>query len=36
MRDLLTRLMEQHPARFLNNGQTIITILTNEEIQKRF
>ena len=36
MRDLLTRLMEQHPARFLNNGQTIITILTHEEIQKRF
>ena len=36
MRDLLKRLMEQHPARFLNNGQTIITILTNEEIQKRF
>ena len=36
MRDLLTRLMEQHPARFLNNGQTIITSLTHEEIQKRF
>ena len=36
MRDLLTRLMEQHPARFLNNGQTIITILSHEEIQKRF
>ena len=36
MRDLLKRLMEQHPARFLNNGQTIITILTHEEIQKRF
>ena len=36
MRDLLTRLMGQHPARFLNNGQTIITILTHEEIQKRF
>lgn len=36
MRDLLKRLIEQHPARFLNNGQTIITILTHEEIQKRF
>ena len=36
MRDLLKRLMEQHPARFLNNGQTIITILSHEEIQKRF
>ena len=36
MRDLLKILMEQHPARFLNNGQKIITILTHEEIQKRF
>lgn len=36
MRDLLSRLEEQHPSRFLNNGQTIITIITNDEIQKRF
>lgn len=36
MRDLLMQLAEKHPAQYLNNGQTIITILTHEEIQKRF
>lgn len=36
MRDLIQQLAEKHPAKFLNNGQTIITILTHEEIQKRF
>ena len=36
MRDLLVQLAEKHPAQYLNNGQTIITILTHEEIQKRF
>lgn len=36
MRDLLARLAEKHPMKYLSNGQTIISILTHEEIQKRF
>jgi hypothetical protein len=36
MRDLLMQLTEKHPAQYLTNGQTIITILTPDEIQKRF
>jgi DNA mismatch repair protein MutL len=36
MRDLLKRLNENHPAQYLSNGQTIFTILTPDEIQKRF
>lgn len=36
MRDLLMRLYENHPAQYLSNGQTIFTILTPDEIQKRF
>ena len=36
MRDLLTQLAEKHPAQYLTNGQTIISILTADEIQKRF
>ena len=36
MRDLVQRLMQTSSPRYLSNGQTIITILTHEEIQKRF
>jgi len=36
MRDLLQRLLQTSSPRYLPNGQTIITILTHEEIQKRF
>lgn len=36
MRDLVQRLMQTSSPRYLPNGQTIITILTHEEIQKRF
>lgn len=36
MRDLLIQLAEKHPAQYLTNGQTIITILTQDEIQRRF
>ena len=36
MRDLMTRLNEKHSAQYLNNGQTIFTILTSDEVQKRF
>lgn len=36
MRDLLIRFIENYSAQYLNNGQTIFTILTYEEIQKRF
>lgn len=36
MRDLLVQLIQKHPKQYLNNGQTIITIMTHEEIQKRF
>ena len=36
MRDLVQRLMQTSSPRYLPNGQTIITILTYEEIQKRF
>jgi hypothetical protein len=35
MHDLMDRLM-QSDSRYLPNGQTIITILSHEEIQKRF
>jgi DNA mismatch repair protein MutL len=35
MHDLLTRFMAT-TSRYLPNGQTIITILTNEDLQKRF
>ena len=36
MRDLVQRLMQTSSPRYLPNGQTIITILTHEEIKKRF
>ena len=36
MRDLLIRLQNTHSPRFLTNGLTISTILTQDEIQKRF
>ena len=36
MRDLLTRLHQNHPAQYLSNGQTIFIILTPDEIQRRF
>ena len=36
MRDLVQRLIQTSSPRYLPNGQTIITILTHEEIQKRF
>lgn len=36
MRDLIIRFNENHPAQYLNNGQTIFTIFTPDEIQKRF
>lgn len=36
MRDLIMQLVEKHPAQYLSNGQTIISILTQDEIQKRF
>ena len=36
MRDLVQRLMQTSSPRYLPNGQTIIIILTHEEIQKRF
>jgi hypothetical protein len=35
MHDLLTRFMST-TSRYLPNGLTIITILTNEDLQKRF
>lgn len=36
MRDLIQRLIQVSPSRYLPNGQTIITIITHDEIQKRF
>lgn len=36
MRDLLVRFNENYSVQYLNNGQTIFTILTLDEIQKRF
>ena len=36
MRDLIMQLVEKHPAQYLSNGQTIISLLTQDEIQKRF
>ena len=36
MRDLVQRLMQVTSSRYLPNGQTIITLLTHEEIQRRF
>ena len=36
MRDLLMRFNENYSVQYLNNGQTIFTILTLDEIQKRF
>lgn len=36
MRDLLVRFYEHHSSQYLNNGQTIYTIFTPDEIQKRF
>jgi DNA mismatch repair protein MutL len=36
MRDLVNRFMNNCPSRHLPNGQTILSILNNDEIQKRF
>lgn len=36
MRDLLIRFNENYSVQYLNNGQTIFTILTLDEVQKRF
>lgn len=36
MRNLLSRFMEDCYAQYLNNGQTILTVFTNDEIQSRF
>ncbi|MBR5854766.1 MAG: DNA mismatch repair endonuclease MutL [Paludibacteraceae bacterium] len=36
MRDLIMRFTENCSAQYLSNGQTIFTILTKDEIQKRF
>ena len=36
MYDILIRLHQHHPAQYLSNGQTIFTILTTDEIQRRF
>ena len=36
MRDLVQRLMHVTSSRYLPNGQTLITLLTHEEIQRRF
>ena len=36
MRDLLRRLLQHVDSRYLPNGQTIFTILTNDDLQKYF
>ena len=36
MRDLLQRLLQHTDSRYLPNGQTIFTILTNDDLQKYF
>ena len=36
MRDLLMRFYENHASQYLTNGQTIFTIITPDEVQKRF
>ena len=36
MRDLVNRFMTANLSRHLPNGQTIISILNNDDIQKRF
>ncbi len=36
MRDLLLRLLQHTDSRYLPNGQTIFTILTNDDLQKYF
>lgn len=36
MRDLVERWLHTYTSRHLPNGQTIVTLLTHEEIQKRF
>jgi DNA mismatch repair ATPase MutL len=36
MRDLVNRWLRTYTSRHLPNGQTIVTLLTHEEIQKRF
>lgn len=36
MRDLLRRLLQHTDSRYLPNGQTIFTILTNDDLQKYF
>jgi DNA mismatch repair ATPase MutL len=36
MRDLVERWLHTYTSRRLPNGQTIVTLLTHEEIQKRF
>jgi DNA mismatch repair protein MutL len=36
MRDLVNRYMATNPSRYLPNGQTILSIITYEDIQKRF
>jgi hypothetical protein len=36
MRDLVERLQQSATSRHLPNGQTISTILTHDDVQKRF
>ena len=36
MRDLIQRLLQHTDSRYLPNGQTILTILTNDDLQKYF
>ena len=36
MRDLLMRFYENQASQYLTNGQTIFTIITPDEVQKRF
>jgi DNA mismatch repair protein MutL len=36
MRDLVNRLIATNTSRHLPNGQTILSIINNDELQKRF
>jgi hypothetical protein len=36
MRDLVNRFMANNPSRHLPNGQTILSIITYDDLQKRF
>jgi hypothetical protein len=36
MRDLVNRFMTDNPSRHLPNGQTILSIIGYDDIQKRF